>query len=84
MNHSQDDDVSIFEHHNQNKFDIFLNDFFDKCPEFIWAFFMLVSTKYWQKTDGCIVCFYWRARLHGWLDALIGFLIIGVVYVCVT
>ena len=50
----------------------------EKCPQFLWNVLEKVSSNYLKRVDECAVCFYWRARLHGWIDLLF---ILGVVYV---
>lgn len=58
--------------------DRFLNWLGQSIPQWLWDYLEKIALYWLKRVDDCAVCFYWRARLHGWLDLLI---VIGVIYV---
>lgn len=62
------------------KIDKFFEKIFDKAPEFIWSVMSKRALLFWERTTFCVVCHYWRARLHGWLDAICLILLLWGIY----
>jgi hypothetical protein len=50
--------------------------FFDKVPDWLWEFMSKKALSCWGRVDACLICHFWRARLYGWRDCLIIFLIV--------